>query len=532
MAESITSRGSAMSLMEDAVHLLRAAPFATLAWHWAGSLPMAVGATYFWTEITHPGIAGPRLTTDALLMALLLSWLNVCRAVYASRLHDQLAGIPARQAGATILWRMAPVQSLLSASKLVVLPLAFLSTILLAPAVAFYRNATALVARQPEPGLLVAQARRYAGFQAAQNWRALGLLSCLYPAVLINMVLALAILPQMARILTGYESVYSRLGPRLLQDQLFWTFAFSATWLVLDPYVQAVYCLRCFQGESAETGEDVKAVMRRLRGPGIAALVLLTVTTTTALHAQSAPQPDLQRAIEQAAQSPEYDWRTPPQITQKQQPSWFVAATDRIVAASRAFLRSLADGIERLLRWIFGRPDTPGLRGAKPPTATLPIGVWVLIVLVLGAAGFAFLRARFPGRRKAASMSAAMTVATSEDAETMDPLRFPEQIWIELAERALAEQDWRLAMRAFYLASLGWLGRRELLVIHSGKTNREYELELRRRTRTVPQIHDLFAHNVAAFERAWYGNHRIGGEDVERFRDYIRQMQRQLETPL
>jgi hypothetical protein len=119
-------------------------------------------------------------------------------------------------------------------------------------------------------------------------------------------------------------------------------------------------------------------------------------------------------------------------------------------------------------------------------------------------------------------------VATKEDAEDMDPLRFPEQTWIDLAERALAEQNWRLAMRAYYLASLGWLGRREFLQIHSGKTNREYEVELRRRTRTAPQARDLFAGNVAAFECAWYGMHEIRGEDVERFRTHMHEMQKQL----
>ena len=531
MAEPVNFRGSTIGLMEDAVHLLRAAPVATLAWHWAGGLPMVVGAGYFWAEITHPSIPGARLVADALFISMLLAWLNLCRAVYASRLYDQLSGIPVRTASAANLWRMAAVQSLLGATKLLVLPMAFVSTILLAPAVGFYRNAAALAAREFETGVLVARAKRYARYHAAQSWRALGLLACLYPAVLINTALTLAILPHLARILTGYESVYSRLGAHLLQDQFFWTLAFSGAWLLFDPFVQAVYCVRCFQAESAETGEDVKAVVRRLRaGAGLAAMLLLVLGVPATGRAQSAPQPELQRAIEQAAQAPEYGWRTPPQVTNRNQPSWFVAATDRIVSATRAFVRFLADRIERMLRWIFGGPHAPDLRGGKPPATSLPAGVWGLIVLVLAAAGVAIAHARFSRRRKVVAVNAAMPVATSADAETMDPLRFPEQVWIELAERALAEKDWRLAVRAFYLASLGWLGRREFLLIHSGKTNREYEVELRRRTRAVPQVHDLFSSNVAVFERAWYGRHQIGNEEVQRFRDHMLSMQRHLES--
>jgi hypothetical protein len=54
-----------------------------------------------------------------------------------------------------------------------------------------------------------------------------------------------------------------------------------------------------------------------------------------------------------------------------------------------------------------------------------------------------------------------------------------------LAARSLEERNFRFALRAYYLANLAWLGRRELLTIHPGKTNREYELELRRKARSL-----------------------------------------------
>ena len=304
MAEPVTRKATAASagaldLLEDAVHLLRAAPFGTLAWHWAGSLPMAIGGVFFWNEITNPHSAGSRLAGDALLLAVLFGWLNLCRAVFASRLRDQLAGMPTGPAGARALWRMAPSQVFLGATKLLVLPLAAFSTILLAPAVAFYRNAAVLAAREPDTRALAARARRFAGHQAAQNWRALGLIACLYPVVLVNAVVTLAILPQFARILTGYESAYSRLGARLLEDPLFWSLAFAVTWLLFDPYVQAVYCVRCFQAESAETGEDVKSVLRRL-GRGLAAatgiVVRAGVVARAARGERAAGRPAARRA--------------------------------------------------------------------------------------------------------------------------------------------------------------------------------------------------------------------------------------------
>jgi hypothetical protein len=85
-------------------------------------------------------------------------------------------------------------------------------------------------------------------------------------------------------------------------------------------------------------------------------------------------------------------------------------------------------------------------------------------------------------------------------------------------------------MRAFYLASLAWLGRREFIQVHSGKTNREYELELRRRTRAVPHVRGLFSQNVVAFERCWYGMHDLNAADVDGFRSHMREIQTSLET--
>ena len=65
---------------------------------------------------------------------------------------------------------------------------------------------------------------------------------------------------------------------------------------------------------------------------------------------------------------------------------------------------------------------------------------------------------------------------------------------------------------------MGWVG------LHPGRTNREYLLELRRRGRAAPGVVDLFAANIAAFERAWYGLHEVTAEDIAVFRGRVREM--------
>jgi hypothetical protein len=93
-----------------------------------------------------------------------------------------------------------------------------------------------------------------------------------------------------------------------------------------------------------------------------------------------------------------------------------------------------------------------------------------------------------------------------------------------MAERCLAEGNPRLALRAFYLANLAWLARQQYLTINVGKTNREFEVELRRKARQSPEARELFSANVRAFERAWYGLHDVFEEDTHDFRQRAEQM--------
>jgi hypothetical protein len=81
----------------------------------------------------------------------------------------------------------------------------------------------------------------------------------------------------------------------------------------------------------------------------------------------------------------------------------------------------------------------------------------------------------------------------------------PEDEWLTLARALLARGETRLALRAFYLSALAHLGRQQLIAVARAKSNRDYQRELRRRTRDQPEIQDVFGRLIARFERVWYG---------------------------
>ena len=95
--------------------------------------------------------------------------------------------------------------------------------------------------------------------------------------------------------------------------------------------------------------------------------------------------------------------------------------------------------------------------------------------------------------------------------------QLPEDEWLKLARDLLQRGELRLAMRAFYLATLAHLASRNLITLAKYKSNYEYGRELQRRAHALPTVTQLFDENVAAFDRAWYGLHDVDRGILDEF---------------
>jgi hypothetical protein len=528
MAEPL-ARSGAIRVLEEAVSLLRQASPRVLLIHWIGSVPFALALLWSWSSITSTHTTDAAWAGQSLALALLLLWMNYWRSVYAGKLRTLLSGATGTQWTARRVFQTVAVQSFFGATKLIVLPFCLLIVFPWANAVAFYRELAVLASREDlTPRRMMDQALRLASFKPARNWTVLFLLLLLQAALTLNLALVLAVLPQLVRVLTGFESTFSRSGIYFALNPTFFLLVLAVSWLAFDPFVQAVYCLRCFEAESQDTGEDLRCGLRRIRAASQvpAAFVLLLLLAAPLVRAEIPPA-DLDRSVQQAMQSPDYDWRLPAAPAAADTPA-IVRVVDRIVAVLRRAVDAAGDLLKRLFEWLFPRGSTQP--NGELPGAGLNRTVAVLLaVVVCAGALFAWQRRRL-GRRApiAAPVSAP---AIHLEAAGLTPDALPEDRWLELADRCAAEQNFRLALRALYLACLAWLGRREMLTIHAGKTNHEYETELNRRTRGFPAARPLFAGNVAAFERAWYGVHLVSSEETMDFRRRTEKLKAALAPP-
>ena len=289
----------AIPLLEEAVHLLRRAPRTTLVCHLLGTAPFALALLLFWNDINNPHTADAAVGRESVVLALLLVWMNCWRAVFAGRLRRQLSASADTPWTWRRTWNLLAGQAFLGATKLIVFPLAALTIFGFAWTVAFYRSATALADRADlDPVQLIARARRLAGLDRRQGWLILPIVGFLGLLFTLNLALTLAMLPQLIRMLTGYESQFSRSGPFYIFTPLFLWATLAVSWMIFDPFMQAVYCVRCFYGESISTGEDIRAGLRILTAGAVILLVLLPLDAFAAV-----PPQQLEQSVRQAIQS-------------------------------------------------------------------------------------------------------------------------------------------------------------------------------------------------------------------------------------
>jgi hypothetical protein len=289
-----------------------------------------------------------------------------------------------------------------------------------------------------------------------------------------------------------------------------------------------------FRRESLRSGEDLRAALRglRLAAPAAAALLCVFAGFSRAARAADAVAPEpLRQSIQQTLQEGhEYDWRLPAETAAQGKPSWIVSMVDRAFHGLAWAMQHAGNALTNLLRWIFGKLTIKDAPGAAPAQA-LSWGICLATAVILALAGLLVVRILRARRKKPRVAAVAMAVPVRLEDEHVTADRLPEDQWIEMAESCLRERNYRLALRAFYLANLAWLGRSEWIAIHAGKTNREYEGDLRRRAREFAEARGLFSQNIASFERAWYGLHEVAADDVEMFRERNGRMKTLLAQP-
>jgi hypothetical protein len=529
---------SALDVLEEATHLLRTAPTATLAAYFLGAIPFVLGLLFFWAEMSRSPLAPQRLGPASFTMALLFCWMKFWQVIFARRVRAQAAGEIFSPPGFRRCLRIFFTQAIIQPSGLFLLPLAAIPVLSFPWTYAVYQSVTALDDGE-ETGTfkLLKKSWRQAALWPRQNHGMLIIMLAFAICIFLNWTTTCFFLPQLAKMLLGVDSEFIK-SPLAMLNTTFFAAMFSLTYLCVDPILKTAHALRCFYGESLESGEDLKAEMKPFVAPALKAAVAILLFTaiifapvaraetpeppaTAPAGANLAP-PDLDHAINQTIHERKYTWRMPREqtIAPDSDDGVIIKFFNKVGATIREWARAFSDWLDKFLRKFYrNQPERTESRSSGYGwIMLLHVLLFALIAAFLAMLAVFLIRV-WRGRQRSRAVVASEPIQPAPDItdENVRADQLPEDGWTKLARELLERGEFRLAMRAFYLASLAHLAARNLVSIARFKSNREYERELHRRAHSFPALLTTFGDNISVFERIWYGMHEVNAELVNRF---------------
>jgi len=521
-----------LELVEEAFHLLRQAPAAGLVSYYLGSLPFLLGLLYFWSDMARSAFAEERLVPGTLALSLLFIWMKAWQSVFAGQLLAHLCGEPPPRWTLPWLGQAALFQAIVQPLGLFLLPVSFLLMLPFGWVYAFYSSATVFSGgHPPDVRTLFLRSWRQAALWPMQNHYLLFLLALFGLFVFLNLYSAVFGVPLLLDQLLGIETVFTR-SPWAALNSTVTAAVAGLSYLCLDPMVKAVYVLRCFYGESLRTGQDLKAELRSL-APAIhpgALILLLLLMAGGAPRTCDAQNPDrgpgsvspseLNRTIDQIIQKREYSWRLPRESAPaKLGENANLTAIERLRNGIEQVLKTMGRWMASLINWLRGL----GSSGAPPPATGWGIAsameglLLLLIILLVGLLAWLIFHLWTDRTEVETVQVEALAPALDVADDDLGADQLPEDGWLQLGRELIGRGELRLALRAFYLATLAHLAARNLIALARFKSNQDYQRELQRRGHALAPVLDLFARNLSAFERVWYGLHEVTGGALAEF---------------
>ena len=531
--------------VEEATQLLRRCDAGTWAWWLVGSAPFAIGLLHFISDMSRAATAAERLPGAALLLALLYWWMKIAHAVFSDRLLRQLRG-DTDPAPLTLRAKLRFItsQGLIHCTAPWVLPLSIAAMLPFGWVYAGYHNASVLALSIFRKGGrtrdLIRTALVQSNYRQGQNHGLLVILMAFSGIVWLNWLAGTMLAATLAKMFSGSENAISR-NPMMMLGTVVVTATFTASYLVVGPLVKALYVLRCFYSLSRKNGEDIDVAFRASAVP-VAALIATLWLGGSSLSMGQAPVNNpppppvlssvdpkaLDQHIRQVLKQDVFQWRMPRDPTKPKpgdEKGWFESFLDDI----RRWLKSASDAVGNAFdHWITDKLKQmiKGLRGAHPiisdgsmatPWADAAQLILKVLLAILGLLLAVLLIRQW--RRLPPVVAQAALPEVNLESDQVVATQLPENEWLRLAEEKINSGEFRLAMRALFLATLAHLGERKLLGIVRSKSNGDYVRELSLRARDRQDLRGRFGNSVKVFDWAWYGWHEVTRELLDQFRD-------------
>jgi len=533
-----------LEIIDEASHLLRRAPVSVLSYYYIGSVPFVLGFLYFWSDMSRSAFAFQHAAEAALSLSLLFIWMKCWQSVFCSQLSAFISRRQVQQRSANDVIQLAVSQTALQASGFIILPLAFLTALPFAWVYAFYQNVSFY--GDDKSGTLREAYKRslkQAMVAPAQNHFLLLIVSVFGVFVFLNVWLFMYQVPHLFKMISGTETMFTKAGWIMLFNTTYLAVSCGVTYLLVDPLIKSIYTLRCFYGESVQTGEDLKVELSRFRRPlkAVTALAVFLCVMGSAFHSYSTDLPDdavpmnyerhqyrtisperIDRSIREIITKREFSWRMPRDETARDEEIGLISAFIKgITDTLQSWLPPIKKWIKNALEWIVdtltqdNRNNDPVDSSLMNPARVLMYALIALVSCMLIFQLWRMWKRREP--RNADRIQEASPQKPHIEDEEIRADELPADRWLDLARDLIAQGNMRLALRALYLASLSHLAGLHLITISKSKSNLEYKRELFRNAHAMPELLASFSENIMLFDQSWYGMYEVTGDVLSAF---------------
>lgn len=521
---------SGLDLVEEGVHLLRRLPLRYWTVYLLGAVPFALGFLYFWAEMASSGLAERVLLPASAGMAALFVWMKFTQSYFAKGLRCTMLGEADQKWTSGAVLRVLLRQAFWQPTGLIVLPIASVVTLPFAWCFAFYQNLTVADPVDSDEDGHVLENWRLARMWHEQGWMVITLISLVLFLAWLSCLSIISIGPFLAKSLFGIETLFSKVGRNLYNSTTYFS-CLMVSYLVTDPLTKAVYLLRYHYCESRKTGADLRLRLRRLTSSGRSLLLLVFTLSAGALLPQGELQAQseaestkldaevLDASIEDVMQRREFVWRFPRDEEMVSGDHWLKTFIEKIEA--------FQERIElRLEKYFSSEQEDSGssefdadFRGLADLISYLLIGAFMLLVLYFAVRAWRVYRDTDAVAMEEADEAGLVPDLESDD---VDASLLPRNRWVDLARELIAKGDYRLALRAYFLAQLSAFSSEGLIHVRSAKSNREYAQELSRRGHARQDLLPLYQEQVRLFESVWYGGRLAGPGEISQMEHYLK----------
>jgi hypothetical protein len=534
------------TLVEEGTHLLRRAPASLWLVYYLGSVPFVIYLFYFWSDMSRSGFAEGRLLESSLILAILYAFMKIMQAWFCDGLMGMVQGRERRDRMPWRGWlRLIASQMWVHATAPWVLVISFATMLPLPWTYAFYHNVTVLAVDHFRRGgrhrTLLAQAMSQSQWQFAQQVTLLALLHVAALLVYLNILIGILGGMFLAKSFSGSENLMSLTRGSLILTTPMQALIISLTYLAMNPLVKSIYVLRCFYGAARRSGADLEVRLRAIRAAsGVLVAFVLFMTCGTLQGSEAGARPvltekaptvsseRLDRSIRDTLRQSEFEWRMPREKMNDDREKSFLGSTMRSFTDwLNASLEEIGKALGDLMDWIFGGKDKNDGISAGGNTGSAAAGAWIgfmpyllralgiLLVLALAWMLFRYWRQT----RKTALVESVAVPEVNLESEHIVASQLPENEWLRLAREKMEAGDYRLALRALFLATLAHLGDKRLLHISRTKSNGDYVRELGWRAKGRADLNESFHQQVRTFDWVWYGWHEVSPDLMARFQE-------------